>query len=83
MAFFWLTRARKHRYIREALGDFSSSVAHLLATPPEPGLARWESLQAVEKVMKSYLHHAGVKYPTRGRAGHDLVALAQLVPKQA
>lgn len=79
LAFFWLTRARYHRFIREALNDCSTAVQHLLGIPPGLGVSRWASLQAVEKVLKSYLHYAGASFPTRGASGHNLSSLAELV----
>jgi hypothetical protein len=79
LAYFWLVRARHHHLVRTAIGDCSSSVYHLLRMPADTGLSRWASLQAVEKLLKSYLHHAGVRYKQVGRAGHDLGELARLV----
>lgn len=79
LAFFWLTRARYHKFIREALGDCASSVEHLLRNPPAVGISKWESLQLVEKVFKSYLHHSRKEFPTSGRDGHSLSVLAALV----
>ena len=79
LAYFWLTRARNHRFIREALSDCSAAVRHLLVTPPALGASKWASLQVVEKVLKSYVHHAGGAFPTRGADGHNLASLARLV----
>lgn len=79
LAYFWLTRSRKHEFIRQAIGEFASSVHHLLVSPPQTGLARWAVLQAVEKVFKSFLHHAGRDFPRRGPKAHDPIELARLV----
>ena len=79
LAYIWLTRARKHDFVRGAIGDFASAVHHLLRSPVELGLSRWASLQGVEKVVKSYIAHAGSEVPTRGRAAHSLAELAKVL----
>ena len=81
LAFFWLTRARYHRFIREAFSDCSAAVQHMLSAPPALGMSQWASLQLVEKVLKSFLHHAGASFPTRGAQAHSLSRLAALVAR--
>lgn len=71
-----LTSTRGYTYVEEALGDMSASVYHVIQRPPQAGLAQWSAHQALEKMLKSYLHHAGIEYPTGGRDGHNLELLA-------
>jgi len=59
-------------YVKEALGDFHSSVTHLFSNPPQYGLSRYASLQATEKLLKAYIKSRGQK-PKRN---HNLQALA-------
>ena len=42
-------------YVREAAGDFDAAVFHLMEHQPQPGLSKWASLQAVEKLIKAYI----------------------------
>ncbi|MEG3435738.1 HEPN domain-containing protein [Pannus brasiliensis CCIBt3594] len=42
-------------YINEANGDFNAAVFHLMEHRSQPGLSKWSSLQAVEKLLKSYI----------------------------
>jgi len=51
-------------YVREALGDFDAAVLHLMEHRPQPGLSKWASLQATEKIVKAYISQSGgkVKY---------------------
>ena len=46
-------------YIREVIGDFHASVSHLMAHESQPGLSKWASLQAVEKLYKAYISQQG------------------------
>jgi hypothetical protein len=41
--------------IPEAIGDLHASVVHLFDDPVQCGLSKWASLQATEKVIKSFL----------------------------
>ena len=46
-------------YVREAVGDFDAAVFHLMEHRPQPGLSKWASLQAVEKLIKAYISQRG------------------------
>lgn len=46
-------------FIREVIGDFDASVAHLLTPNPQAGLSKWASLQVVEKLYKAYISQKG------------------------
>lgn len=46
-------------FVKEAIGDIHVSVSHLFATPPQYGLSKWSSLQAVEKLLKAFIHQQG------------------------
>lgn len=72
-----LVASRHHKYMEEALGDLTASVDLLMKKPPQTGPSKWASLQATEKALKSYLHHAGTDYPK----SHDVNHLAELVKK--
>jgi HEPN domain-containing protein len=67
----WLNKARQD----------ARSARRLLADPPEIEVAAYHVQQAVEKAIKSYLAAEAIRYPRDGGAGHDLAALASLIPK--
>ena len=46
-------------YSKEALDDLHQSARHLTDHNPNYGLSRWASLQAVEKVLKSFIEQRG------------------------
>jgi len=46
-------------YVREVIGDFHASVSHLITHKSQPGLSKWASLQAVEKLYKAYISQKG------------------------
>ncbi len=46
-------------YVREAIGDFEAAVFHLMEHRPQPGLSKWASLQAVEKLLKAFITKKG------------------------
>jgi hypothetical protein len=46
-------------FVSEALGDMGSSVDHLFTHPIQCGLSKWESLQAAEKLVKTFIHKKG------------------------
>lgn len=50
---------RDVEYVRAAVGDFDAAVAHLVEHRPQPGLSKWASLQAVEKLVKAYISQKG------------------------
>lgn len=56
------------------------SARRLLADPPELEDAAFHVHQAVEKAAKVLLVADGIRYPRGRGAGHDLVALARLIP---
>lgn len=58
-------------YVHEAMGDLSAAVSFILASPPQFGQSRWASLQAAEKMVKSYGRTKGVTFPKK----HDLADL--------
>ena len=43
------------RFVSEAFGDLDAAVSHLMEHKPQPGLSKWASLQAVEKLLKAYI----------------------------
>ena len=55
-----------------AQANLRSAVDYALASPPQYGPSRWESLQGVEKIMKVYLDEMGFSYPRT----HDARKLA-------
>ena len=69
-------------YIEEAVHDLRVSVESLLTSPPNYGQSKWESLQAVEKVVKSCILEKGGK-PKNIHKLAELFADAELlgVPK--
>ncbi|MDQ3711044.1 MAG: hypothetical protein M3388_02305 [Acidobacteriota bacterium] len=54
--------------IKQAKGDIEASVYHLFTTPPQYGLSKWASLQATEKVIKTFIQEKVGSY----KYGHDL-----------
>ncbi len=42
-------------YITEIVDDLKATTSYLLSEPPNYGFARWSSLQATEKIVKSYI----------------------------
>ncbi len=48
-------------YVNEATGDLDAAVSHLTSNRPQPGLSKWASLQAVEKLVKAYISQKGEK----------------------
>lgn len=67
----WLNKARQD----------ARSARRLLADPSEVEVAAYHVQQAVETAIKSYLAPEAIRYPRGGGAGHDLEALASLIPK--
>ncbi len=63
--------------IPEALGDLKASSTHLLERPPELGLSKWSSLQAVEKMIKAYISPKGGSF----KWTHSLTELANEAEK--
>jgi len=58
-------------FSKEALDDLNQSAAHLTAPKPNYGLSKWSSLQAAEKMLKSYAVQNGGKLLKT----HDLTRL--------
>jgi hypothetical protein len=63
------------QYVPEVLSDLQASVGHLDQQRGHEGQSRWSSLQAAEKILKTYLVSVNVPVPKKG---HDLKALADL-----
>lgn len=78
-----LVMARQYQFVEEALGDLSASVHHLVQRPPHTGLAKWAGQQALEKLLKSYLHHAKLPFPKGGKDGHNLEVLSSAVRRHS
>lgn len=60
--------------IEQGKGDLKASIAHLFERPPQYGLSKWGSLQAVEKFLKAFVSSKGGAFPHN----HNLQALASL-----
>jgi hypothetical protein len=59
-------------YSKEALDDLHQSARHITDHNPNYGLSRWASLQAVEKVLKSFIEQRGKTFDK----DHKLAKLA-------
>jgi len=59
-------------YSKEALDDLHQSARQLTDHNPNYGLSRWASLQAVEKLLKSFIEQQGKTF----KKNHDLTELA-------
>lgn len=59
---------------REVLSDIESTVDHLAGSLPHYGQSRWSSLQAAEKIIKTYIGEHGAKFPH----SHELCDLVKL-----
>lgn len=64
---------RYPEFVGEARAELDTSVEHLLSRPPQFGLSRWASLQAVEKFLKAFIKERG----GRVRPIHKLDDLAR------
>ena len=60
-AYMNLEAIRDLDYVNEATGDLDAAVSHLTSNRPQPGLSKWASLQAVEKLVKVYISQQGEK----------------------
>jgi len=58
-------------FSKEALDDLNQSAVYLTAPKPNYGLSKWSSLQAAEKMLKSYAVQNGGKLHKK----HDLTKL--------
>jgi hypothetical protein len=63
---------RRHELVPLATADWDAAVDHLTADRGELGLARWGSLQAVEKMLKVYISLRASTY----KRSHELAGLA-------
>lgn len=54
-----LNSIRETAYVEEIMGDFDAAVFHLIEHNPKPGLSKWSTLQAVEKLIKAYIINKG------------------------
>jgi hypothetical protein len=61
-------------YVAEARADIAAAVTHIFDVPPHYGQSKWASLQAAEKLLKSFLKSRGVRVPR----SHDLKGLAKV-----
>jgi hypothetical protein len=61
-------------YSKEALDDLHQSAGQLTDHNPNYGFSRWASLQAVEKVLKSFIEQRGKTF----KKNHDLTELADI-----
>jgi hypothetical protein len=62
----------------DCIPDLKIAVHQLVERPPQYGLSRWASLQAVEKTLKAYIKKMGGNAPSGGKNGHNLMFLAQM-----
>lgn len=58
--------------VKQAINDIFASTSHLFSNPPNYGLSKWSSLQAAEKMFKSFIELKGQKF----KFTHDLKSLA-------
>jgi hypothetical protein len=65
-------------YSKEALDDLRQSSSHLTDHKPNFGFSRWSSLQAVEKILKSYIEEHGAAFKKTHRLS-DLALTATLI----
>lgn len=73
----WLNNLPHTNMLDVAKGDYAGSTQELLAHRyPQ---ARWAAQQCVEKTLKGFLEISGTTYSTKGRDGHDLGKLANLL----
>jgi HEPN domain. len=70
-----LHRVAAQPHVREAMGDLNAAVAFIMASPPQFGPSKWASLEAAEKLIKSYGRSQGVVFPKTHAIG-PLVARA-------
>ncbi|HEX8416477.1 MAG TPA: HEPN domain-containing protein [Methylobacterium sp.] len=66
-------------WVEKARQD-ARSARRLLVDPPELEGAAYHVHQAIEKAAKAVLVAEGIRYPRGKGAGHDLGALAKLIP---
>jgi hypothetical protein len=77
-AFALLRGIQKLKYIPEVRADLEAAVQHLSGKGRRhPGLSRWSSLQAVEKIYKAFLALTGSRIPKN----HDLEHLTRIAEK--
>lgn len=61
-------------YSKEALDDLHQSAAQLVGHRPNYGFSRWASLQATEKLLKSFITQKGQTF----KKTHDLTSIATI-----
>lgn len=72
---------RVQAFPQPPLRDLASAVSHMVARPADPGLSKWSSQQAVEKMLNSIVTAAGRDPRERGKGSgglHDLLPLVEL-----
>lgn len=74
-AFILLEMFSQNDLIKKAMGDYDAVVNHLIGQNADYGLAKWSSMQAVEKVLKYAIESKGIEY---GRI-HDIYKLSEQV----
>jgi len=72
LGFSRMKDARGAPYSKEALDDLTQSASQLTSRSPNFGFSRWASLQAAEKILKSFIEVQGKTF----RKNHDLNELA-------
>jgi len=73
-AFFAMDSVKTLELVEAALSDHASCVSQFTAQNPHFGQAKWDSLQATEKMLKAYLFVSSVEFPRI----HELLELAEL-----
>jgi len=69
--FNYLNGIKSYPFVNEVISDLEASVLHATNHPPHFAQSKWSSLQATEKILKSYLRSNGAKFPKN----HNLRAL--------
>ena len=80
-----LQRVIKVGMCEEVASDIDAAAAHLLGEKPHCGSSKWSSLQAVEKILKTYTEAQGVSF-SKSHVLTDLAAeatAAGMLPLQA
>jgi hypothetical protein len=67
-------------FVNEAQGDLDAAVSHLVDHQSQPGLSKWASLQAVEKLLKAFIITKD-KTVNLKKIGHKLEYLAEAAVK--
>ncbi|HEX4054687.1 MAG TPA: hypothetical protein VHX86_10520 [Tepidisphaeraceae bacterium] len=68
------------QFVNEVQGDLDAAVSHLVEHKSQPGLSKWASLQAVEKILKAYIVTKDKTIDVK-KIGHKLEELAATAVK--